>query len=162
MAYSVTNPIAGSQNIADTSTTQNHPLGTIVQAKDATFGEGEFIYLLGVASTAVGDVVVWDGVTYQTTRAAVTTLQGRSVGVAMSANVASQYGWYQIGGTAVVNKSAVVIGNSVKIGINSTAKIGVSASGKEILNARSANSTVSATATARVTLNRPFLQGRIT
>ena len=32
--YHITNPIAGMQNIGDTSTTQNHVLGTIVQAVD--------------------------------------------------------------------------------------------------------------------------------
>lgn len=154
--------LVGGQPIANTETTQNHPLGTITRGWDPTFGEGEFIYLLGVASTAVGDLVVWDGVTYATTRAPVTANLGRGVAVAMSANVASQYGWYQIGGTAVINKSAVVLANTTAIGINSTAKIGASASGKQILNARTANSTVSATATARVTINRPFLQGRVT
>ena len=32
--YQIVNPIVGMQNIADTSTTQNQPLGTIVQAND--------------------------------------------------------------------------------------------------------------------------------
>jgi hypothetical protein len=55
--YHIINPIVGMQDIADTSTTQNHVLGTIVQAKDiasTAYGSGEFIYLLGVASTVLG------------------------------------------------------------------------------------------------------------
>jgi hypothetical protein len=48
------------QRIADTSTTQNLPLGTIVRATDATLGEGEFIYLKGVASTVVGSPVIYN------------------------------------------------------------------------------------------------------
>lgn len=57
----------------------------------------EFIYLQGVASTAVGSWVTF-------TSAGVTTLlvaagKGR-VGVAMAATVASTFGWYQIRGLA--------------------------------------------------------------
>ena len=53
MAYVISTPLAGFQPIAVTDTTQNHALGTIVQAVDPTYGAGEFIYLKGVASTAV-------------------------------------------------------------------------------------------------------------
>jgi hypothetical protein len=45
--YQITNTIAGVQNISDTSTTQNHPLGLIVQAvdrADTAYGAGEFVY----------------------------------------------------------------------------------------------------------------------
>jgi len=60
MAYTITTPLAGFQGIAITDTTQNHALGTIVQATDPTYGGGEFIYLKGVASTAVGSMVDYD------------------------------------------------------------------------------------------------------
>ena len=53
MAYHITDQVVGSQAIATTDTDQLHPLGTIVRAYDPTYGEGEFIYLLGVASTAI-------------------------------------------------------------------------------------------------------------
>jgi hypothetical protein len=109
-------PQLGWQPIADTSTTQNHPLGTIVQARDKgstnnTTGNGvaEFIYLKGVASTAVGD---W--VTYNMDDGGTTRLVANAIGpvaVAMSANVASQYGWYQIQGKAVANCLAAFADN---------------------------------------------------
>ena len=44
--YQIINPIAGMQNIGDTSTTQNQVLGTIVQANDVAstaYGAGMFI-----------------------------------------------------------------------------------------------------------------------
>ena len=50
------------QAIADTSTVQLLPLGTRVKAVDiasTAYGEGEFIYLKGVASTVVGSVVTY-------------------------------------------------------------------------------------------------------
>lgn len=99
MTYHITDTIVGSQAIADTSTTANHALGTIVRAKDPTYGAGEFIYLAGVASTAVGSWVTYlqDG---NTTALLAANAIG-PVGVAMSANVAGQYGWYQISGKAV-------------------------------------------------------------
>ena len=99
MAFHITDQVIGSQAIASTSMTQQHPLGTIVRAVDPTYGEGEFIYLAGVANTAIGSWVTFnmnDGST------ALLAANARApVGVAMSANVASQYGWYQISGKAV-------------------------------------------------------------
>ena len=59
MAFIITGGVAGAQPIADTSTVQNHPTGKIVTAKDPTLGEGEFIYLKGVASTVVGSWVTY-------------------------------------------------------------------------------------------------------
>lgn len=165
MAYKIVAPnIVGWQPIAVTDTTQNHALGTVVIAQDPTYGQGEFIYLLGVASTAIADMVIWDGTTYATTRAATTANQGRPVAWAMSACVAANYGWYQISGTAVANKSAVSFAATVALGVNSTAKVGASASGKQILGARTANAATVASATATITVvcERPHLQGRVT
>lgn len=99
MAYAIMNQVIGTQPIAETSTVQMHPLGTIVTAKDPTYGAGEFIYLLGVTSTAVGS---W--VTYNLDNGGTALLAANAIGpvaVAMSANVGSQYGWYQISGKAV-------------------------------------------------------------
>jgi hypothetical protein len=109
MTYQITTPIAGFQPIAVTDTTQNHALGTIVTAEDETYGQGEFIYLTGVASTAVGDVVIID---QGTTVRAVAGSRG-PVAVAMSANVANQYGWYQISGRAVVKTAGSVADNAL-------------------------------------------------
>lgn len=99
MAFAIRNAVIGVQAIATTDTTQRHPLGTIVTADDPTYFAGEFIYLKGVASTAVGS---W--VTYNMDDGSTTLLAANAIGpvaVAMSANVASQYGWYQIHGKAV-------------------------------------------------------------
>ena len=90
------------QAIDENSTTQNAPLGTIIQARDVAstgYGSGEFIYLKGVASTAVGS---W--VTYNADDNSTALLAANAIGpvaVAMSASVANEYGWYQISGKAV-------------------------------------------------------------
>ncbi len=87
------------QAVADNSTTQAHKLGTIMRCHDVDYGAGEFIYLAGVASTAVGSVV-----TYNMDDGSTALLAANAIGpvaVAMSASVASEYGWYQIQGKAV-------------------------------------------------------------
>lgn len=167
MTYSVHN-LAGAQPIADTSTTQKHPLGQRCRASDPTYGQGEFIYLLGVGSTVVGSVVKYNATTYQTALLSVTNgkNKGVPVAVAMSANVASQYGWYQISGNAVVKKTTVAVTPQVPIFISATdGRIKVLASaGQQILGAQTANLTtiVTTTSTVVVTINRPFSQGQVT
>lgn len=175
MAYTIKNPLAGLLPIAltDAGVTQTNAssatptppnsLGMIVTANDPTFGDGEFILLAGVASTAIGSLVIYNTVSYTTTLCPVTANLGQPVAVAMSANIAATtWGWYQISGVAVVAKSAVAIATNVAVAINSTAKIGAVASGKQILGVRTANSTVSATTTQRLVMNRPHMQGRVT
>jgi hypothetical protein len=95
----------GFQPIEDTSTTQQHELGTMVQAKHATYGVVTFCYAKGVASTAVGDMCMIDNYGALTVRTVAAT-RGR-VGVAMSANVANQYGWYAIEGAVPVKAGTV-------------------------------------------------------
>lgn len=104
MTYAVTDTVAGSQGIADNSTTQKHPLGTIVRAKDPTYGEGEFIYLQGVASTTVGAWVTYN-VSFQSALATSAVGTPNPHAVAMSACVANEYGWYQISGLAIASKA---------------------------------------------------------
>src|SRR4029077_7611245 len=100
-------PQLGIQPIASTSTTQNNTLGAVIRAQDPTYGEGEFIYLKGCASTVPGSMVTWGGATtgvptYQTALEPSTANLAQPLAVAMSANLATGYGWYQIGGAAVV------------------------------------------------------------
>ena len=110
MAYTFDEPKLGLLQIAlanDTVTTAGGTaiptppvvLGSIVRAIDPTFGEGEFILLLGVASTVVGSVVTYNATTYQTALTVNTGNQAVPVAVAMAATVAGHLGW----GTTVCN-----------------------------------------------------------
>jgi hypothetical protein len=98
MAFTgVKDDMFGIQPINTNDTTQNHPLGFIITMTDTTYGSGEFIYLKGAASTAIGDVVSYNAFTGATTRWAGTAITGVPLAVAMSANTStSGYGWYQI------------------------------------------------------------------
>lgn len=99
MAFKIVDSIAYDQDIDETATSEKVKLGTIVRAYDATYGYGEFIYLKGVASTVVGSFVTYNADDYSTALLAANA-KG-PVAVAMSINVANQYGWYQIQGKAV-------------------------------------------------------------
>lgn len=111
MAYTIKNPWLGMQPIAETSTVKNHDLGTKVEAADPTYGSGEFVYLLGVANTIVGSVATINYDDGSTTLLVADAIG--PVGVAMSANVASQYGWYQVRGMAIVDAGTVADNGNV-------------------------------------------------
>ena len=101
MAFVITTPnMVGAQPIAETRTDQKHPLGTKVEAYDASLGYGEFVYLTGVASTVLGSVVFVNKADHVTSLAAAAGGRG-DLATAMSINLASSYGWYQVYGKGV-------------------------------------------------------------
>jgi hypothetical protein len=157
---------ASSVSSGSTTTIPTPPAvpGQIVKGFDPVYGMGEFILLKGVASTAVGSLVIFNTTSYTTTLCPVTANLGSPVAISMTANTSSSnWSYYQIEGVAVVAKSTGLgLATNVAVGVNSIGKVGTSASGKQILGARTANSTVSATTTVQVILNRPHLQGRVT
>jgi hypothetical protein len=150
------------QDINVTQTTQKHPLGLIVRAADINNGGGEFIYLLGVASTVVGSVVSYNINTWQTTLAAAGANKSYPIAIAMSANVASQYGWYQISGLAIAAKtSGLALASNAAIGILTAGLVAATATGKEVEGALTlAKSTTPKT--VQLVINRPRMMGRIT
>jgi hypothetical protein len=156
MTYKFQENSLGWQPIADTSTTQNHKLGTIMKAVDSSLGGGEFIYLKGVTGTVVGTIVNYDD-SFQTAIETGTLNTPRPVAVAMSVNVGSQYGWYQIAGIATCLKAnSVSFAKGATLGV-ATGKAIAAATG-EILNGAlvavvaSAKSDVTS---VKVMVNRP-------
>ena len=107
-SWKVTEPgFVGAQPITDVSTVKNHPYGMIIKASDHGSddrGDGEFIYLQGVASTVAGDAVIYNADDYSTTRVLADGIG--PIAVAMAATVASRYGWYQIQGKGSVQVSS--------------------------------------------------------
>lgn len=143
-------------------------LGAIAKAYDPVYGEGEFIYLLGVASTVVGSVVTWGTSTsgkpnYQTALAAATAGQGQPLAVAMSANVAGQYGWYQLTGTAVVATNGTLAAGPGKVYLAGSGQVtSTQANGVEMVNAINDTATGTPSAgLALISIDRPFAQGQI-
>ena len=163
MAYKITDPLIGPQPISVTDTTQNHLLGTIVRAEDVSYGAGEFIYLQGIASTVVGSLVDYDAYLGVTALAPATGGVG-SVAVAMSINVASQYGWYQIQGIAAVKApNAMTVGADVFALAATPGSVDDAAvNGEQILSAKVSTTTgTPSSGLALIQINRPFHQGQI-
>ena len=164
MAFVPQSNSLGWQSIADTSTTQKHKLGTIIPAVDPIYLGGEFIYLKGVASTVVGSLVTYDPYLATTTLAPATGGKG-PVAVAMSANVASQYGWYQINGVAAVKApNAMTPGAEVFMLAATPGSVDDAAvAGEQVLGAVVTTTTgTPSSGLALITISRPILQGQIT
>jgi hypothetical protein len=107
MAYTtnwqIVTPELGVQAITEVSTTQNHELGKIVRAVDRGTnrnGEGDFIYVKGVSSGAVGSWVLISEDDYTTGLLGADNI-GR-VGILMSVlDASTKFGWAQVKGKAV-------------------------------------------------------------
>lgn len=168
MAYTPSTPELGIQPIAQAAATGtvNHPLGTIVDAYDPTYGSGKFIYLYGVASNVVGYVVTYNQLTGITTAAPNTANLDKPLAVSMNANTSITTGsWYQVAGAAVIKKTAVKVSPSVPLYLSGTAGrvMSTAASGKQVMNCTSINAAtvLSATSTITAQLAYPFAQGAV-
>jgi hypothetical protein len=157
MAYVIENGRIGTQPIADTSTVQNHPLGTIVVAKDPTYGQGEFIYLKGVTSTIVGDWVTYNLDDGTTTRLVANAVG--PVGISMSANAAStSYGWYQISGKAIGGCLTAFADNGYVFITASPGRVDDTSVAGDLVNlAKGASTTVADSNLAEFEISRPFV-----
>lgn len=161
--WNIKTPIIGAQPIASKSTTQKHDIGAIIQAVDATLGVGEFIYLKGVASTAVGSWVTYAPGTGLTTLA---VANGNGpLAVSMSTNTTTtSYAWYQISGTANALGLTSITTTSGFLWLTSTAGSVDDASviGDAVVNARkTATVHVVGTFLDQYTLARPFVANRV-
>lgn len=108
--FFITNPQNIPQPIHSTSATQMLPAGAICWAYDNIQGAGEFVYLQGVAATVVGDLVNYNMATGATTRNVAAAGTGLPLAAAMSANLATFWGWYQISGGMVLNAVTAAAG----------------------------------------------------
>lgn len=161
MAYTIQTPRLGVQPIADTSTTQQMPLGTLVVATDPTYGTGEFIYMPGIASTVVGSIVTYNTTSFTTALAPVGTNLPQPIAIAMSANVANQYGWYQISGIAVAAKSiSVSLVTGTAVGVKTIGVLNATATAVEVDGMLAASTATEAATTINVVIDRPHMTGR--
>lgn len=114
--WRLVDPRLGAQPITATSTTQNHPFGTIVKAKDVgttAYGEGEFMYCKGVAS---GAFRAWAGVRSKAGLTILAVASGAydTVGVMMSTlDATTKFGWLQVKGRAIAKCLTAFADNGV-------------------------------------------------
>lgn len=176
MSIFPTDNAAGTQPFLTVASVANHPLGTMRRFQDSNASSGtqggiEAIYLQGTTSVRQGMLY-----TYNPSQGTITVVptsnknKGWPVAVAVSAvNTTGSYGWFQIGGVAIMRKDVIDVGTAASV-YASTATAGYvtfvagSASGAQILGAITANSASVASTTSLifVTLDRPHLQGAVT
>lgn len=170
MAWSTATPRAGTGVPGVAYDTQLVPIGTKEKFVDPIYGEGEFIFLPGVASTAAGDVVEYTtgagaaSPTGSTTRWAGTANTGKPLAIATVANTStSNWAWYQVYGLAVLNISGTVAAGD-KVYWQATATVSSTAvAGKQVLGAVAVSANgVPATGKATYNIAYPFAQGAIT
>lgn len=154
-----TDTTLGLQPITYVSTTQLHPLGTIRRAYDVdttAYGEGEFIYLKGVASTVLGSCVVYNPDDYTTTLVLSTSIG--PVAFAMAATVASTFGWYQINGKAVGKVAAGFVDDANCYFQSAGIIDDTIVAGSRIQNCKGASAIdTPATGLAELEIHRPFI-----
>lgn len=164
----ITDPELGYPGITTTSTTGFPPLGTVVGAKDTSTsgqGAGRFVCLKVLSGQVVGNVVTYNPLTGATTLVPNTANLGAPLAVTMIANTSgtSAYQWCQVGGAAIIKKTAVKVSPAVKLYISGTAGrlMPTAASGKQVLECITSNAAtvLSATSTITALIQWPVAQG---
>lgn len=157
-------PQLGTRPIGSIDASALLPVGSIRKFYDPVLGEGEFIYLPGVASNAAGQAVTYDLGAGTVTALPSTANLACPVAFAMAAILASQFGWYQIGGqAAVLTTGTVADGNNLFISATAGTLQSTAVAGKEIMNAKASGANGGAgTNLTYATINRPFAEGQIT
>ena len=112
----------GGQGVEVNSATIADTLGNCIKAVDTAatnYGVGEFVYAKGVASTVVGSAVILNMDDWSTTLTVGSSFG--AVGIAMSACVAGEFGWYQTSGKAVGKVAAGFANGLTAIFVTATA-----------------------------------------
>ena len=161
--WQIIDGVIGAQPIANTSATQLHPLGKIVKARDVgttAYGEGEFIYVKGVASAVAKNWVGIPSDNYTCVRA---VADGNyPLGVLMAALTASYWGWAQISGKALASCLTSFTDNGFVFLTSTAGSIDdASVIGDWVTGALGASSAVLADLHAEFELARPFAAQRV-
>jgi hypothetical protein len=162
MAYSILGPTIVPQLIADTSTVQKLPFGTIVQAVDPTYGIAQFQYVKGVTSGAAGSWVTINSDDWTTTLLAANAIA--PVGVLIAALSASTiFGWVQINGKVAVGKCLTLFADNGRVYATATAGSvdDSSVAGDVVHGAKGASTTVVSSGVAEFEIQYPFIEDRV-
>lgn len=149
-------------------TTPKVPVGTIVTGFDdaGIQGEGEFIYLLATVAAAAGQAVAYKtgpNASIALTLTATHANKGRPIAVAVTAVALNSYGWFQIGGCAIVKAVAAAADAIVMSSATGGSLTSAVVAGAQVLGAVFAGALdTPAVGFAYVTLQRPTMQSQIT
>jgi len=153
-------------NLAGVDTVARVAIGRIERGFDDLLGEGEFIYLPGVAGTLAGDHVVFDLLPGAATTARSTAGTAANTGfptaVALVPVPLGSFGWFQISGVAIVNVVAGTVAGRAHLSATPGQLASAATAGAQLLGARlSSAAGVPAAGQAYLTLTRPAVQSQI-
>jgi hypothetical protein len=150
-------PNLGFPAIAAVGASAAWKLGDIIRAVDPTYGVGEFIYLKGLDSTAVGTWVTFNADDYSTALLAANAIG--PVAVAMSASVTGKYGWYQISGKAIGKALSGYLDNALVYATGTAGSVDDTVvAGDRVKNAISASAVgTPSTGLAEFEIQRPWM-----
>lgn len=154
-------------NLTGVDTVRAVAIGTVMTGFDDVQGEGQFIYLPGVAACVLGDVVTYDllpsAPTVTRALAAGGANTGLPIAVAIAAVPAGSFGWFQISGVAEVNVIAATAAGRAFLSATAGQLTSVAAAGAQLLNARISVAVGTPRAgVSYVTIARPSVQSQIT
>jgi hypothetical protein len=154
-------------SLAAVDNVRSHPIGTIIRGFDDVLNvEGDFIYFPGVANLVAGDVVAYDMLPSGAFVTRITTAfnnSGHPVAVALTAIPLGSFGWYQIGGVAVVNVTAASAVGRMFLTATAGQVNSAAVAGSQVIGARLSTAIgTPAAGQAYVTLTRPSVQTQIT
>lgn len=160
MTWRFTEARIGYQPVTALEDTAKHALGTIARAKDETYGEGEFVYVKGVASAAAKSWVTINADDWTTTLLAANAIG--PCGVCMAALTASYYGWVQVSGKAL-GKCLTSFADNGRVYITGTAGSvdDASVAGDVVHGAKGASTTTADSGYAEFEIHRPFTEDRV-
>lgn len=160
MAWVIQENSLGWQPIETRETTAKHPLGTMVRAKDPTYGSAVFTYQRGVASVAAKDWVHIKHDAGNVLRTGANTIG--PLGIAMAATTASYYGWFQRTGQAL-GKCLTQFASGAAVFLTSTASAmdDTSVAGDFVTNAQGASTTAVSSGYAEFAIDWPFTDDRV-
>lgn len=146
----------GAPVLAETNTTAQYPLGSIIGIQSTARGAGEAIYLKGLALTAVGSWITYNADDYSTTLLAANAIG--PVAISLSANVANQYGWYIITGKPF---GLALTGFADNANVYATGTAGsvddTAVTGDRVWHAKGASALDTLTGGADFEIHRPFV-----
>lgn len=154
MSVKVGYPGASVGIFTDVDTAQRNPLGQ----RDFDDSGNEYIYLQGIGSTVIGSVVTYGlAAAPFTTALSVTGARG-PVAIAMAAVLASQFGWYQIGGVASALFNGAAVTGSLLFSA-STGKADDAVVTGDRIEGAIVSATVAGAVLGSVYLSKPFMNG---
>jgi len=154
-------------DLSSIDTVAKFRVGQEVEAFDDVLQiQGTFVYLPGVAATAVGTLVDYSLVGTPVTAISPATGGNGQIAVSLTANIlAANFAWYQVRGLAAVKApNAMVVGAEVWMLAATPGSVDDAVvAGEQVLNAKVGTTTgTPAAGLAYVQIDKPFHQGGIT